>query len=486
MRSGIERAKELADIIELRLDCLDDANLLRIKEELTTLRSQAGCPLILTFRAPDQGGHGSAGFETRTRFWSSLKEIPDDCFVDIELDLVSKPSAAEFNWNQVICSHHDFKGVPANLTEIYDRLAFTPARILKIAVQANEAVDCLPVFALLERARSEGREMIAIAMGQSGMMTRVLAPAHRSFLTYGSLDDETATAPGQVKAADLRSVYRVSQIGKQTEVFGLIGKPVGHSLSFRLHNAALAVADIDGVYLTFETSDAAGFMTRMVHPRTRELSWNLRGLSVTTPHKSTVMPFLDAIAPAAAEIGAVNTIVIDEVALSGHNTDAHGFVVPLKRKLGSLNSVRCALIGAGGSARAVLWALRNEGAEVTVFARDPLKAKPVTQEFGADCLQLGQRSFGDFDVVINATPLGSKGANENRSVATAAQLAGVRLAYDLVYNPIDTLFLREARAAGCETLSGIEMLIAQAVEQFKLWTNREANVEVMRAALLAP
>ena len=147
-----------------------------------------------------------------------------------------------------------------------------------------------------------------------------------------------------------------------------------------------------------------------------------------------------------------------------------------------MKGARCALIGAGGGARAALWALRNEGAQVTLFVRDPDKAKPVANEFGVDCRQLAGARFDQFEIVINATPLGTHGEHAEQTPATAEQLGGVRLAYDLVYNPIETRFLREARAAGCETLSGLEMLIAQAVEQFKLWTGHDPNAEIMREA----
>jgi shikimate dehydrogenase len=220
----------------------------------------------------------------------------------------------------------------------------------------------------------------------------------------------------------------------------------------------------------------------MAHPRSRELDWNLRGLSVTAPHKSTVMSCLDWIDPAAKEIGAVNTIVVQDNELHGHNTDAPGFIAPLHNTFGSLKGARCAIIGAGGGARAALWALRNEGANVTLFVRDPDKASSVVMELGGDCRQLAGAHFGRCEIVINATPLGTRGEHVEQTPATAEQLSGVRLAYDLVYNPIETRFLRAARAAGCETLSGLEMLIAQAVDQFKLWTGQSPNAEIMRAA----
>ena len=180
----------------------------------------------------------------------------------------------------------------------------------------------------------------------------------------------------------------------------------------------------------------------------------------------------------------MNTILIREDELHGYNTDADGFIAPLKRKFGSLQGARCAIIGAGGGARAALWALRNEGAQVALFVRDPDKARLVSEEFEIDSYPVSAASFAGFDIVVNATPLGTRGDREHDTAATADQFRGVRLAYDLVYNPVETRFLREARAAGCETLGGIEMLLAQAVEQFKLWMGNDPDVEVMRAAAL--
>jgi shikimate dehydrogenase len=282
----------------------------------------------------------------------------------------------------------------------------------------------------------------------------------------------------------LREVYRIDWIDHQTEIFGIMGKPAGHSLSPHLHNAAFAAGQVNAVYLPFEVNDAAQFIRRMVHTRTRELDWNLRGLSVTAPHKSVFMDRLDWIEPVALQIGAVNTILIQEDELHGYNTDAAGFIAPLRSKFGSLQGARCAIVGAGGGARAALWALRNEGADAALFVRDRNKARLVSEEFSVDTQLASEASFAGFDLVVNATPLGTRGVSEHETVATLDQLRGVRLAYDLVYNPLETRFLREARAAGCETLSGIEMLLAQAVEQFKIWIGDEPDVEVMRAAAL--
>jgi shikimate dehydrogenase len=298
------------------------------------------------------------------------------------------------------------------------------------------------------------------------------------------LDNESATAPGQLTAGELREVYRIDKINPQTEVIGLLGKPVGHSLSPYIHNAAFAAAGANAVYIPFEARDAGQFIRRLAHPRSRELVWKLHGLSVTAPHKSVVMSFLDWIDPAAQEMGAVNTIVIRGDELHGYNTDATGFITPLRHKFGSLRGARCAVIGAGGGARAALWALRNEGAQVELFVRAPDKARAASAEFKIDSQLLSGASFAGLDIVVNATPVGTRGSQEHETVAKVDQFREVRLAYDLVYNPLETQFLREARAAGCETLGGIEMLLAQAAEQFKIWMGNDPDENVMRAAAL--
>ncbi len=490
LAEAIKRAAEFADIVELRLDCFDDDERETVFPFLRDHLNRDGTAMLLTFRPAEQGGYTATDSRARRDFWASLTRISNGALMDLELDLVLSIAAGapadepSIDWSRVICSHHDFSGVPSDLDQIYERMAATPAHILKIAVQAADATDCLPVFHLLERAQREEREMIAIAMGQAGIMTRILGPSRGSYLTYGSIDDDSSTAPGQLTAREMRDVYRIDKIDQQTEIIGLIGKPVQHSLSPYIHNAAFETAGVNAVYLPFEVHDAHQFMRRMSHPRSRELEWNLRGLSVTAPHKSAVMNCLDWIEPSAIAIGAVNTISVQDDELHGYNTDAAGFVAPLKRQFGSLHGARCAVIGAGGAARAALWALRNEGAHLALFSRNPDKARSELADFKGETYEVSGASFSGFDMVVNATPLGTRGLYEHDTVATAGQFRGVRLAYDLVYNPLETLFLREARAAGCETLGGMEMLLAQAVEQFKIWIGKDPDVEVMRAAAL--
>ena len=497
LRPSFVRAAEVADIVELRLDCLEEAEFAAALTRLAALLGEMQLPFIITFRPREQGGGRDSSHAERLSFWRELPARLRDvagrerAFVDLELDLLESPDAASlgelFQSFRVICSHHDFQETPAGLGDLFGRMARTPAEVLKVATRAGSITDCVEVLRLCERGRSEGRECIAVSMGEAGVLTRVLAPAFGAFLTYGSLDAAQATAPGQIAADELRHLYRVGEISRDTPVTGLVGSPVGHSLSPHMHNRAFAALELDAVYLPFEVKDLPEFMRRMVDPRTRELDWNLRGFSVTAPHKQAVIPYLDHVAPSAASIGAVNTVVIsEERGLEGFNTDADAALAPLERmveeRVFDLCGARVAVIGAGGAARAVLWALDEWGAWTTLFARDEEKARAVGKELGAEWEKLEGARFKHFDFVINATPLGTRGSLEALTPALAGQLRGVRVAYDLVYNPAETRFLREAREAGCLTFGGLGMLVAQAEEQFRLWTGHEPPPGVMLAA----
>jgi 3-dehydroquinate dehydratase / shikimate dehydrogenase len=485
LRRAVERAATFADIIELRLDCLSGRELDHALESLEALHASQIKPFIITLRPAEQGGRREIDSLNRIAFWLDRlnKERPCFEFADIELDVARVLMEKKgLDWKRIICSHHDFAAAHFDPVSLYEEMKEVPAHLLKIAFRALDATDCLAVFQLLERAQSDGRNLIALAMGEAGIVTRILGPARGSFLTYGALDESHATAPGQPTALELRDLYRVHRITGKTTITGLLGGAVAHSLSPHIQNAAFAEGALDAVYVPFMVKDVGAFVRRMVHPRSREICWEMRGLSVTAPHKVGVMEHLDWIEPAAREIGAVNTIVVEAEELRGYNTDAQAFLSTLEQRVGSLSGKEVALIGAGGAARAALWSLRKVNAEVTIFARDAGRAASLGQALGARAETLAGALFHDFDIVVNATPLGTRGTSEMETPATADQLRGARLAYDLVYNPRETLFLREARAAGCETLTGLEMLVAQAAEQFRLWTGREAPVHVMRDA----
>ncbi len=484
LESACRRAIERADLVELRLDCLAAEESENLETKVNQLLTGLSLPAILTFRPAEQGGHRTLSQQTRRAFWKTQAERGETALWDVEADFVVE-LPFEPDWSRMIISHHDFAGVPSDLEQIYERMAGTPARVLKLAVQASDILDCVPVFHLLDRARSEDREIIAIAMGNAGIATRILGPSRGAFLTYGALEDETATAPGQVNARELRSLYKIDKIDEETIVCGLVGLPVMHSVSPHMHNAAFESQGVNGVYLPLEVREVKAFFKTMVHPLTREIDWKVRGLSITAPHKTSVMDCLDWVEPNAKAMGAVNTVVVEGDRLLGYNTDAEGLVEPLLRIMDSLTNLRVAVIGAGGAARAATWALQRRKSVVTLYARDLARARPLAGLFDISCHSLSSASFTGYDLVINATPLGSAGELIDETPATREQLVGARCVYDLVYNPVETRLLKEARRAGCEILGGLEMLVAQARIQFELWTGQTPSSLLMRAAAIS-
>jgi len=248
-----------------------------------------------------------------------------------------------------------------------------------------------------------------------------------------------------------------------------------------MQNAAAAALGLDLVYLPFEVQNLAAFVSRLAHPRSREIDWPLAGFSVTIPHKETIAPLLDRLDEVARAVGAVNTVVSRDDELHGFNTDVAGSIEPLE-KVTTLAGATCAIVGSGGAARAVAYGLARKGARVTVYARNREKARRLAANFadlGVQSAELSALAASGASILINTTPVGMAGVSAGESPVPREAFTGVKIAYDLVYNPFETRFLAEAREAGCKTISGVEMLVAQAARQFPLWTGQQAPRELM-------
>jgi 3-dehydroquinate dehydratase/shikimate dehydrogenase len=498
---NIKRAEEFADVIELRFDCLEENQVDIFFAKLNPQWRMNKIPFIVTFRSKEQGGKRELTKEQRDYFWNSGNEIG---WADLEEDIVE--DSFFWLWDERICSFHDFNGVPENLQKIYKRLRATEVDIVKIAVQANDITDSIAVWKLLEQSKQENKdivrslavwkllqhakqrsiEIIPIAMGEAGKWTRILGLAHGAFMTYAALDAGKETASGQFSARDLIETYRVKELDEQTEIYGIVGNPVAHSLSPFMHNAAYKIHNLNAVYIPFEVKNLDEFIKRFIRKETQEIELNFKGFSVTIPHKQTIIKHLDFIDETAKKIGAVNTVKVVDGKLHGYNTDAQGFIEPLKNSYGDLREAKVAILGAGGVARASIYSLKKEGAEVVIFARDLVKAKSLASEFQVELKEFPKTktNFNNFDILVNTTPLGMKGKFENETPLLAAQIKNVKLVYDLVYNPFETRLLKEAKSVGVPTIGGLAMLAAQGAAQFKIWTGKDAPMkEMSRVAL---
>jgi 3-dehydroquinate dehydratase/shikimate dehydrogenase len=310
---------------------------------------------------------------------------------------------------------------------------------------------------------------VYLAMGDAGIPSRVLAAQFGSRWTYAG----DGVAPGQLPAQQLLEELAFDRVTGSTAVYGVVGRPVLHSLSPAMHNAAFRAAKLDAVYVPLAAADFHDFTEFAA-------AIDLRGASVTAPFK--VAAFQDATRrdQLSQRVGAVNTLVRANAEWDAFNTDVAGFLAPLQSRM-DVAGKRVTVLGAGGAALAVLEALTSSGARVSVAARDERRAAHLAR-WPEVTLVGSPPPPGSWDVLVNATPVGTA-PNVDESPLPSGPFDG-ELVYDLVYNPIDTRLLRDARAAGCQTVGGLDMLVEQAERQFEIWTGTRPAPGLMRAAAL--
>jgi 3-dehydroquinate dehydratase/shikimate dehydrogenase len=450
-----------ADLIEMRLDTVSDPD---VGGALAGRR----CPVVITCRPTWEGGHFQGEEGERHRLLGEALALGAE-YVDIEWRARFGDLIARTRGNRIVLSMHEFEGVPSDLEDRARAMRQTGAEILKIAVRTNRLSDCLPLLELGKTSATQGK-LVLVGMGPHGLSTRVLPGKFGSSWTYaGALGDV-----GQLSPAQLLKEYHFEAITDATAVYGLTGSPISHSVSPAMHNAAFRAARIDAVYLPLPAADADDFL---VFAR----ALGVKGASVTIPFKVPLFDRMHEVDDVARRIGAVNTIRAVNGHWLGSNTDAQGFLEPLQRRGVALAGARASVLGAGGAARAVAIALRSSGADVCVHARTPERAQEVAAAVSA---RLGPwpPESGSWDLLINCTPIGMHPKVDETPVAAEA-LTG-RLVYDLVYNPRQTRLLNEAKDAGCQTIGGLEMLVAQAHEQFRTWTGVPPPDGVMRDAAI--
>jgi 3-dehydroquinate dehydratase / shikimate dehydrogenase len=459
LREARDRVKH-ADLVELRLDTVSDPD---VAGALAGRR----LPVILTCRAAWEGGSFKGSEDERRRLLEQAIDQGAE-FVDIEWQARFEDLIARTSGRRIVLSSHDFEKTPCDLPERARAMRSTGAEVIKIAATANRLTDCLR---LLELASASDRERtILIAMGEAGLISRVLPGKFGSAWTYAG----NLRQINQITAAVLLEDYRFRSIGPETAVYGLTGSPISHSVSPAMHNAAFAALGLNAVYLPFPATDADDFATfaRAI---------GLKGASVTIPFKVLLLDHVDDVDRTAREIGALNTIRMGADGWHGRNTDVAGFLRPLDDRGISLAGCRASIIGAGGSARAVAAALASRKASVSVHARDRHHAERVAS-LGGGVVGEFPPPAGAWDLLVNCTPIGMHPHVDQTPVPSAALRDG--LVYDLVYNPEVTRLLREASAAGCQTIGGLDMLVAQAMEQFRWWTGVAPPLAVMRTAAM--
>ena len=471
LRSLLAVALRESPTAEIRLDWLKNDAERRAFLKWLKAHHPRRAQLIATCRRRVGGGE-FAGDANEELYWLMQAREAGCTWCDLEVETLRElPGRSMHGYavpEKVLLSMHDFRRTPA-----FPKKLTVPAsggaKAIKVAAMARSVSDSARILKL---ARSS-RDVVAIAMGEIGLPARVLALREGSALAYAPV--AAATAPGQIPLRDLKGLYRAHELTRTTRVYGVIGNPIGHSLSPLLHNTGYIAARKDAVYLPFLVENLKDFLKALP-------DFGVRGFSVTLPHKEKIFAYLDEVEPLAEKIGAVNTVTVrKDGSLYGSNTDYVGVLRAIEKKM-KLRGSRVVIYGAGGSARAAAFALAQAGAELYICARRPEAARKLAEAVGGEPIVRSDLRGLEFDAIVNATPIGMY-PQEKVSPLAASEL-NCSLLMDLIYRPIRTKLLRLAASRKIACVSGVEMFLAQGFAQWEHWMGSKAPESIMRNAVL--
>ncbi|NQW03644.1 MAG: type I 3-dehydroquinate dehydratase [Acidobacteria bacterium] len=461
-----------ADLVELRLDGVRDIDV------AGALRGRR-LPVVVTCRPVWEGGRFD-GSEDERRGLISAAVAGGAEFVDVERRATWRPELAGTGC-QLVLSDHDFGGVPSDLRARVGAMRAERPAVVKIAVMPLCAADCLVLRDLHDVADAQINTVL-IGMGGFGRITRALPAWFGSCWTYArpTASSETPSTPGQFSARDLARQFNVRETTVHTALYAVTGRPLEHSASPAMHNAAFQAARLDAVYVPLQAVDAADAMALAE-------ALGVRGMSVTAPLKSVAGGWPVTLCDeASAALGTVNTLKRTPAGWQGRNVDGDGFLDACDARGMDLTARRVVVLGAGGAARSVAHALRGRGAIVSVSARRTEEATRLADAVGAEVEKWPP--VGEWNMLVNATTVGTWPDEEHSPVSLSdVDPGGVRaeVVYDLVYNPEHTTLLQAAVAAGASAIGGLEMLVGQAVRQSAWWTGRTPSAAVMTEAARA-
>jgi 3-dehydroquinate dehydratase / shikimate dehydrogenase len=467
----VEKAESIIrdnTFIEFRLDYIGRPALAlsRIKE-FTEFHPHV--TVVATCRRAASGGKFQGSIAAQLEILA--KAAAAGCqLIDVELQTAIRLKPAQLEKLRtkaaIILSFHDFRATQ-KLDETLKKMASYPADFYKIVGTARSLSDNVTMMKFLEKHRDE-HPLIGLCMGEQGIISRVLGVRAGSVFTFGALTADEKTAPGQVTAQELRSTYRIDQVDVATKVYGVAGDPIAHSLSPAIMNAALRRENVNGVFLGLHAKSLKDLLACV-----REIP--IQGLAITMPYKQEMIPHLDNTDPATSKIGACNTVIRSDGKLYGFNTDTSGVVRPLEQRM-TLQDARILVLGAGGAARAAVFGLRDRGAQLFIMNRSLPAAQKLARQAKARTIKRADLKRLDFDVIINATPVGM--GNTRESPLNADEIKA-QYVFDMVYDPAETKLLRLAKERGVQVIAGSEMFVHQAARQFEIWTGKPAPREDM-------
>ena len=470
-------AEQGVKLVELRADYI------RSRLNIKRLLKDRPCPCILTCRREQDGGQWEGTEEARlTILRTAIAEGVD--YIDLEDDVAG--SIPRFGKTKRIVSYHNFRDTPEDLYGIHERLASLDADIVKIATLTHRPGDNVRMMRLV---RSAAVPTIGICMGEIGIPTRVLAGKFGSPFTYATLHHERKLAPGQISYKMMHDIYRYEEINEDTEVYGVIADPVTQSMEPIVHNVAFAYAKQNKVFLPFRVprDELGEFLDDCEE-------MGIKGLTVGIPHKEEILRHLHKVDGLVRGVGACNTVLfkdqdgVDNRDGVGYNTDYDGFMEGLdsvfhESEKGMTLAGRNALVlGAGGVSKAAAFGLKRRDAEVYISSRTYERALLLAERFRCRTVQWYERSKIEPDILVNATPVGTH-PNVDETPFDPKYLKRGMVVIDTVYDPEQTLLIKQAKEQNCRIVTGVELFIRQAALQFKHFSGQDAPVELMRTAL---
>lgn len=465
-----------AKLVELRLDYINgEVNLKRLLLDRPS-------PVVITCRRQRDGGKWQGSEEQRMMLIrSAIAEGVE--YIDLEDDIAA--AVPRYGKTKRIVSLHDYRKTPDNLEETHAHLASLDADIVKLATMANSCHDNLRMLELIRKSKTP---TVGICMGDIGTPSRILAGRCGAPFTFATFHHERTLAPGQLSYQQMTDIYHYERINAETMVFAVIGDPIGHSLSPVVHNAAFRQLDINAVYVPFRVprEHLAQFLEDAP-------ALGIQGISVTIPHKEAVLKKLTATDGSMTGISAANTVLLKNGQIIGYNTDYQAGLDSLKQALDehhgridprgeSLKNQTALVLGAGGAAKAIAYGLKQLGANVVIAGRTPQRAQQLADSLECKTLDWSNRYSLMPDVIVNCTPVGMH-PNVDATPYDKHHLRPSMIVFDTVYNPENTLLVKEARSQSCTVITGVEMFVRQACLQFQLFTGREAPSDLMRDVL---
>lgn len=464
----VKTAKKFsAHLLEVRIENIEQKVFYDILQDKSTKK-------IITFRKENI---------SKTTF-SRIKKLYYTAFQS-EVDFVD----IDFNWekkyinelllqsqkSKIIFSYHNFTRTPgfAELKLILKKMMRVKADIYKISVYANSIEDNGKIFRLLEYALKNKIKLAAHCMGELGKASRILGKKFGSHLTYSSVSEKSVTAAGQLPIEKLVKIFNHERINRKTKIYGIIGKPLEQSKSWLFHNYGYSVNNVNAVYINFLAENVRRFVKTFQN--------YIGGLSVTIPYKEKIILLQKEVPYFVESIGSANTVLFKKNKSHLSNTDYLGMKNLIKKNV-MLQNKNILIIGAGGTARAMIYALKEFQNKIFITNRTMQRAKLLAEEFEIILLDnIGKKDLY-FDVIINATP------GENKYLLSTTrrilEKGSVKLIMDVALNPFESKFISIAKKHNCKVINGFDFFLEQAHLQFELFTKSDLPRNQMRKYFL--